>query len=137
MKMPDVLGIAKEPEQGICFTPLCKNFMLDLLNKSVGGNFFPDEMKDGDVSALLKNSDSFQKKNHRPITILSSVSNVFERLLPNQMLPFVNKFLSPKICGYRKGYNTQHALLKLVETCKKTSDNKGFVGDHMNFCLLN
>ena len=44
------------------------------------------------------------------------------------MLSLVNKFLSPKICAYRHGYNTQHALLKLVETCKKALDNKGFVG---------
>ena len=102
--------------------------LLDLFNKSVDGNFFPDEMKDGDVSALFKNNDSFHKKNYRPITVLPSVSKVFERLLANQMLPFVNNFLSPKVCGYRKGYNTQHALLKLVETCKKTLDNKGFVG---------
>ena len=44
------------------------------------------------------------------------------------MLPLVKKFLSPKICSYRQGHNTQHALQKLVETCKKTLDNKGFVG---------
>ena len=92
------------------------------------GNFFPDEMKAGDVSTLFKNSDSFHKKNYRPITVLPSVSKVFERFLANQMLPTVNKFLSPKICGYRQGYNTQHALLKFLETCKKTLDNKGFVG---------
>ena len=104
------------------------SYLLDLFNKSVDRNSFPDEMKDGDVRALFKNSDSFQKKNYRPITVLPSVSKVFERLLANQMLPIVNKFLSPKICGYRQGYNTQHALLKLVDTCKKTLDNKGFVG---------
>ena len=34
----------------------------ELFNKSVDGNFFPDEMKAGDVSALFKNSDSFHKK---------------------------------------------------------------------------
>ena len=104
------------------------SYLLDLFNKSVDRNSFPDEMKDGDVSALFKNSDSFEKKNYRPITVLPSVSKVFERLLANQMLPIMNKFLSPKICGYRQGYNTQHALLKLVDTCKKTLDNKGFVG---------
>ena len=102
--------------------------LLDLFNVSVDENFFPNELKDGDVSALFKNSDSFHKKNYRPITVLPSVSKVFERLLVNQMLPFVNKFLSPSLCAYRQGYNTQHALPKLVETCKKTLDNRGFVG---------
>ena len=63
--------------------------LLDLFNKGVDGNFFPDEMKDGDVSTLFKNNDSFRKKNYRPITVLPSVSKVFERLLSSQMLPFV------------------------------------------------
>ena len=53
------------------------SYLLDLFNKSVHGNFFPDEMKDGDASALFKNSDSFHKKNYRPITVLPSVSKVF------------------------------------------------------------
>ena len=70
---------------------------------------------------------TFHKRSYRPIKVLPSVSIIFERLLAKQMLPFVNKFLSPKICGYRQGYNTQHALRKLVEICKKTLD-KSFVG---------
>ena len=102
--------------------------LLDLFNASVDENFFPNELKDGNVRALFKNSDSFHKKNYRPITVVPSVSKVFERLLVNQMLPFVNNFLSPNLCAYRQGYDTQHALLKLVETCKKTLDNRGFVG---------
>ena len=91
-------------------------------------NFFPKEMKDGDVSVLSKRSNSFLKMNYRPIIVLPSVSKIFGRLLAKQMLPFLNKFLSPKTCRYRQGYNAQHALIKLVETCKKTLDNKGFVG---------
>ena len=39
------------------------SYLLHLFNKSVDGNFFPNEMKDGDVSALFKNSNSFHKKN--------------------------------------------------------------------------
>ena len=104
------------------------SYLLHLFNKSVDGNVFPNVMKDSDVSALFKNSISFHKKNYRPITVLPSVSKIFERLLAKPMLPFVNKFLSPKICGYRQGYNTQHALIKLVEICQKTLDNKDFVG---------
>ena len=35
--------------------------LLNLFNESLYGNFFPDEMKAGDVSALFKNSDLFHK----------------------------------------------------------------------------
>ena len=37
-------------------------------------------------------------------------------------------FLSPLLCGFREGYGTQHALLRLIETCKKTLDKGGFAG---------
>ena len=36
--------------------------------------------------------------------------------------------LSPNLCGFRKGYKTQYALLKLLETCRRKLDNKDIVG---------
>ena len=41
----------------------------------------------------------------------------------------VNTFLSPYLCGYRKGFSTQYALLPLLEKWKKTIDNQGFAGE--------
>ena len=32
------------------------------------------------------------------------------------------------MCGYRKGFSTQQALLSLIETCKKVLDTKGYGG---------
>ena len=48
--------------------------------------------------------------------------------MDEQVMPFVECFLSPLLCGFWKGYNTQHALLKFLETCKITMDNGGFAG---------
>ena len=39
------------------------------------------------------------------------------------MISLLASFLSPYLCGYRKGFNTQHALLTLVETWRKSLDN--------------
>ena len=36
--------------------------------------------------------------------------------------------LSDKLCGYRKGYSTQHALISMTEQWRKSLDNKGFAG---------
>ena len=68
------------------------------------------------------------KKNYRPITVLPSVSKIYERMMQDQMLPFVQSFLSPLLCGFREGYGTQHALLHFVETCKKSIDSGGVAG---------
>ena len=49
---------------------------------------FPEKLKLADVSPVFKNGDATVKKNFRPISVLSSLSKVFERLLLKQILPF-------------------------------------------------
>ena len=50
-------------------------------------------------------------KNYRPVSILPVVSKVFERIMHKQLTIFIDQHLSPYLCGYRKGYSTQHALV--------------------------
>ena len=59
---------------------------------------------------------------------LPSVQRIYERLMRDQMLPFVQSFLSSLLCGFREGYGTQHALLRFVEACKKKMDNRDVAG---------
>ena len=56
--------------------------------------------------------------------MLPVVSKVFERMR-KQIFSDVEKYLSPYLCGYRKGFATQHALTELMEKWKKTIDNTG------------
>ena len=56
------------------------------------------------------------------------MSKVFERLMHHQVSEYIDKHLSPFLCGYRKGFNTQTALVLLLEKWKSTLDKKGFVG---------
>ena len=102
--------------------------LANLFNKCLSESRFPDELKAGDITALFKQNDAFDKKNYRQITVLPSVSKIFERLMYEQMYPFVERFLSPYLCGFRRGYSTQHALLNLVEDCRKALDKKGCAG---------
>ena len=53
-----------------------------------------------------------KKRNHRPIIVSSALSFVFERLLYAQMIGYADTILVPYLCGFRKGFNTQHALLR-------------------------
>ena len=56
------------------------------------------------ISSLFKKEDASMKKNYRPITVLPSVSKTYERLVQDQMLPFVQSFMSSLLCGFREGY---------------------------------
>ena len=61
-------------------------------------------------------------------TVLSALSKVFERFLYSQMTGFADTFLVPHFCGFRKGFNTQHALFRLMDTCKESLDKKEVAG---------
>ena len=57
-----------------------------------------------------------------------SISKVFERLMQSQIISHIEKFLSPYLCGYRKGYSAQNALLCLIEKWKTSIDKGGYAG---------
>ena len=44
--------------------------------------------------------------------------------MESQITPFANNFLSPMLCGFRRNYNTQYTLLRLIENCKQALDTK-------------
>ena len=69
-----------------------------------------------------------RSSDYRPISILPVASKIFERIMQKQINDFIISFLSPYLYGYRKGFNTQHALLTLVENWRKSLNNKGFGG---------
>ena len=56
------------------------------------------------------------------------ISKLFEKVLYQQIEDFANKILSPKLCGFRKGHSTQHALLNLLKNWQKRLDKYGIVG---------
>ena len=64
----------------------------------------------------------------KPITLLPATSKIYERTFSGQIARYMDSKLSPYLCAYRKGYNTQHALLRLVEKCRSFLDMKGFAG---------
>ena len=72
--------------------------------------------------------ESIYVENYRPVSILPAVTKIFERIMQKQMNGYIERFLSPFLCGYRKGYNSQYALLLMLEKWKKSLDNGGHAG---------
>ena len=42
-------------------------------------------------------------------------SNIFDRLMGQQISFCTDQFLSPYVCSYRKSFSAEHALLSLIE----------------------
>ena len=98
------------------------------INKCISIKSFPDELKVADVIPVFKKEDPNNKANYRPISLLPIISKIFERVLFEQIEKFSENILSPKLCGFRKGHSTQHALLNLLKNWQKTSDKSGVIG---------
>ena len=106
----------------------CFEVLKKLFNNTTLISNFPDKLKAADVSPIFKKDDPQKSKNYRPVSVLPVVSKVFERLLYKQMSLHVEEYLSPYLCGYRKGFSTQQALLSLLERWKNVLDKKGYGG---------
>ena len=103
--------------------PLTQHF-----NSTIENMHFPDDLKFANITPLFKKDDTTDKTNYRSISILPSISKIYERIMFKQMTAFVENKISQYLCGFRKGYNTQHALLRLVDKLNKNLDNNKKIG---------
>ena len=62
------------------------------------------------------------------MSVLPTVSNVFERLINKQITNYIEPCLSSILCSFRKGYNAQHALVRVLEKWKSSLDNGENIG---------
>ena len=64
----------------------------------------------------------------RPISILSSLSKLFEKNMYDNIYNYMENKLSPYLCGFRKGYSTMYCLVIMLERFKKALDKKNKFG---------
>ena len=104
----------------VCVEPLTQ-----ILNDCIEDSTFPDKLKCADVTSLPKSGPTNTRTNFRPISVLPTVSKLFERIMDKQIVTYITPFLSSLLCGFRKGYSAQHALIRLLEKFKISLD-EGF-----------
>ena len=102
--------------------------LAELFNNTLLTSSFPTELKVADVSLIFRKYDPLKTKDYRPVSVLPVVSKIFERILHKQMSLHVDRFLSPYLCGFRKGFSTQQALTSLLEKWKIVLNRKRYTG---------
>ena len=75
-----------------------------------------------DPQALLRLIKNLQEQ--IKVTI-DQLVKIFEKLLHDQLSKYMEDKLSPLLCGFRKKYSTQHALLRMIERWRHCLDNSG------------
>lgn len=107
-----------------------------LINKSITEGYFPDELKTAKVIPLYKNNKASLVNNYRPVSILSTFAKIFERIIYNRLISFINKhnLLYKYQFGFRKEYNTNLALITLIDKILDALDSgKYVVGVFLDF----
>jgi hypothetical protein len=99
-----------------------------LINKSLTTCTFPDVLKQAVVTPVYKKKDALDKANYRPVSILPTLSKVFEGVLTEQLDNHLKDIFSPHLCAFRRGYSCQAVLLRMVEDWRKSLDEKKTVG---------
>ena len=89
-------------------------------------NRLVDAFKKSEIRPLYKKGGRTEKSNYRPLSVLSNVSKIYERCLYDQIYSYFGKIFSKYQCGFRKGINTQHIFLTMIEKMKISLDNKQF-----------
>ena len=102
--------------------------LTNCIKKFIETGYFPDSLKEANITSIFKNDDPLDKSNYRSVSILPLISKVFERVIYNQLSEYTESFLNHILCDFTKARSTQHALFKLLRSWQKELDNGGFVG---------
>ena len=99
-----------------------------ILNKSILEGVFPNLLKLANVCPIYKKNDKSKCENYRPISLLSNLSKIFERMMHSRLYNFLESSNSiyKLQFGFRKKYSTNHSLLSIVESLRDNLDNKTF-----------
>ena len=107
---------------------VCSFVLKNCFNYSLANLEFPSLLKLASITPVFKEGDAACVENYRPISILPTVSKVFEKIIGKQLIPFLESRFSNLLCGFRQGYSTQHAMLRLLHHWQKALDNSNIVG---------
>ena len=81
-------------------------------------------LKKAEFPCVLKKEIESDKVNYRPVSILTNLSKIYVKLIYQQLYEHFNSILSPKQCGFRRGYSTQQCLMVVLQKFKE-SKGKG------------
>ena len=101
-----------------------------LINKSRATGCFPSQLKQAKVLPIFKGGTKSDPSNYRPISILPTISKIFEKHVNKHLMGFLNKhkLLHESQSGFRHKHSCQSALIKLIDSWMECIDSGDMVG---------
>ena len=100
--------------------------MADLFNISFITGVFPSVLKTAKVVSVFKKDSKLDYNNYRPISLLSNIEKILEKLMCKRFYTFLNNnnAIYNLQFGFRQQYSTSHALINITENIRKALDEK-------------
>ena len=82
-----------------------------IINQSINTGIFPNKLKIAKVLPLFKKNENYVFDNYRPVSVLSSISKVIEKVMHIQLYDYFNRFdfLYDNQYGFRTNHSTELA----------------------------
>ena len=86
---------------------------------------FPSVLKTAKVVPVFKKYLKSDYSNYRPISLLSNIEKMLEKLMYRRLYTFLNNFniIYNLQFGFRQQYATSHALINITENIRKALDD--------------
>ena len=104
------------------------DFIFQNFNNGIAPSVFPASVKNANITPVHKKDSKNIESNYRPVSILSNISKIYERCLYSQISKFFEEKLSDYQYGFRKGFNTQHCVIVMIEKWRKSLDKRESFG---------
>lgn len=103
-------------------------FLVYIVNKSFQEGCFPDHLKIARVTPIFKKGEKHLPHNYRPISVLCSISKVFEKVMVNRLMNYLttNSQISPTQYGFRPSYSTDLAVHHISQNIYNTLDDNKY-----------
>ena len=110
--------------------PIIYKVVAYLINLSIKTSIFPDQLKEAKITPIYKKGDKSDPCNYRPISILPTLSKIFEKHLASQIKSYVSEFdlLQKEQSGFREHHSCMTALTKMTETWLSEMDSGNLTG---------
>jgi len=108
-------------------TELSEHFS-NIFNLSFTNGIFPDILKIAKVVPIHKKESKILVSNYRPISLLSNIEKILEKLMHCRLYDFLDKsrLIYELQFGFRQKYSTSYALLNLTENIRQALDDRKF-----------
>ena len=100
----------------------------DMTNTIISRGSFPENLKLAQVTPIFKKDDPFTEKNYRPVSILPTLSKIYERVISDQLSSHFENIFHSFLAAFRPSFGCQTTLLRLVEDWKRALDENLDVG---------